>query len=153
MNIEYEKTYNFHIDDIKFGELDKEALVEVFKDGRVASHFLERHLPIWFPSLVHVAGCKDHDHIDADGKKYDAKNFTRAGGLKFMPSNMLGTGRKYNYRECREKIMKLDLRYIACDIVDFPQVRVKFFKGEDLLKRYPKGSVSKSNRNRKVLFG
>lgn len=147
--IELDKTYDFTINNVAFGDLSKEDLIEIYKDGRVASHLLERQLTKWFPQLTHVPGCADHDHIDrGTGQLYDAKNFTK-GGLNFKPSKMLGVGRTFNHDAMVEKASKLI--YIACDIVDFPIVRVVFKNGSELARDYPNGSISKSKRE--VLFG
>jgi hypothetical protein len=142
-NIVINKVYNFQVENFEFGGLSRDACIEIFKDGRVASHFLERQLTIWFPTLTHIKGCKDHDHIDADGVKYDAKNFTKRG-LIFMPSNQMGAGRKFNESVAHEKAKKLI--FICCDIVDFPIVRVKFADGAELAKQYPTCKIKKGDR-------
>ena len=143
MNITHNKVYEFVIENLTFGDLSKEVLCEIFKDGRVASHLLERQLVAWFPELTHIPGCKSHDHTGADGALYDAKNFTK-GGLKFMPSNQLGVRRVFVAEIAHEKAKKLI--YIACDIVDFPQVRVKFVDGAVLLKEYPSCKIPFGHR-------
>ena len=148
MKIELNKTYNFNIDSVSFGSIPKVRIHEFFKDGRVASFFLEEQLPHWFPELTRIEGNKDHDHVDTLGRKYDAKNFTK-GGLRFMPSNQMGAGRKFNETIAHEKADKLV--YICCDIVDFPKVRVVFKSGKELVKSYPKCSVP--TKDREVLFG
>lgn len=145
--IKLNKTYNFRIKNYSFGDLSIAELNETYTDGRVTSHLLERQLTKWFPTLTHVVGCADHDHHDASGQLYDAKNFTK-GGMNFKPSKMLGVGRVFNYKAMVEKASKLI--YIACDIVDFPRVRVVFKKGDDLVREFPNGKVSYSNRE--VLF-
>ena len=134
-----------------FGDLSEETLTEIFEDGRVASHLLERQLTKWYPFLTHVKGCKDHDHIDESLCKYDAKNFTKSGGCKFLPSSMIGTGRKFNEKEFKEKTT--NMRYIICDIVDFPKVRVLFKKGFELAQKYPNGKITKAKKSREALFG
>ena len=142
------ETYKFEIKNVSFGDIPPDRILDFYKDGRVASFFLEEQLPHWFAGLTRIEGNKDHDHIDAQGREYDAKNFTR-NGLKFMPSNQMGAGRRFNESMAHEKASKLI--YICCDIVDFPHVRVKFVKGEDLIKEYPKCSVPFSRRE--GLFG
>jgi hypothetical protein len=144
MNIELDRVYIFSCS-ASFGTLSQSVVNQLFKDGRVASPFLERQLELWFPDLTFVDG-KGYDHVDTVFQKYDAKCFTKRGA-KFCPSNMLGVGRSVN----EEKLWKhaVDMVYIFCDIVDFPQVRVVYKKGSDLLK-YPKGSIPFKDRN--VLF-
>ena len=149
--IELNRTYHQEIPNFSFGPLDEEELIEIYTDGRAASFFLERCLAKWFPELTHIKGCKGWDHVDETGQKYDAKNFTFKGGLKFMPSGMIGTGRKYDAVECRAKIKENNLIYIMCDIVDFPKIRVKFRDGLELFDEYPKGKITK--KNRELVFG
>ena len=143
MKIEHSKTYSFEIKNLSFGDLSMEELIENFKDGRCCSWFMEPQLVKWFPQLTRVKGNKDHDHIDDDGVKYDAKNFTK-GGLTFMPSNQMGAGRKFNESIAHGKAN--GLVYICCDIVDFPKIRVRFEKGSDLIKRFPKCKIKKTLR-------
>jgi hypothetical protein len=148
MKIQMNKTYNFEIKNVAFGDIPPSRIPEFFKDGRVASFFLEEQLTHWFPTLTRIEGNKDHDHLDAQGRKYDAKNFTKHG-LKFMPSNQLGEGRVFNAEVAHAKAEQL--RYILCDILDFPRVRVKFMEGTDLVQQYP--SCSARPGQREVLFG
>jgi hypothetical protein len=149
MKVTLDKTFNFKVHNYAFGDLTRQEAIECYKDGRVASHFLERQLTKWFPELTHIKGCKDHDHVDGSGNKYDAKNFTPSGGLKFKPSAMLGSGRSFNAEVAHAKAE--NMIYICCDIVDFPAVRVIFKSGKDLIAEYPKCEIPK--RHREVLFG
>ena len=76
--IEYNKTITHNIDiDNCFGNLPKSDCIEVFKDGRAFSHFIERWLAINYP-LNHIKGCKKYDHTDVSDEniKYDQKTFT-----------------------------------------------------------------------------
>ena len=143
MKIEHSKTYSFEVKNFSFGEIPREELIENFKDGRCCSWFMEPQIVKWFPELKRVKGNKDHDHIDDNGVKYDAKNFTK-NGLKFMPSNQLGAGRSFNESIAHSKAN--DLVYICCDIVDFPKVRVRFEKGSELVKRFPSCQINKGSR-------
>ena len=145
MEIQMYKTYSYNFtNEVKFGSLPVEILHKLFQDGRNASFMLEEWLAIYFPSLTRVEGNKDHDHIDTNGVKYDAKNFTKKG-LKFMPSNQIGKGRTFDKTQAHEKAVKLV--YICCDIVDFPQIHIRFIPGKDLMKKYPKCSVLFSKRS------
>ena len=151
-SIEFNKTYKFDLSGkYSFGDLTIDQMTEVFKDGRVASHLLEVQLVHWFPELKHVKGCQDHDHINRvdEDIKYDAKNFTLASGCKFMPSGMIGTGRKFEKEQFFFKAENMN--YIICDIIDFPKVSVIFKKGSELASQYPNGTISKSKRE--DLFG
>jgi hypothetical protein len=151
-NIVFDKVYTFDLTGtISFGDLTTLALIDIFKDGRVASHLLEPQLAIWFPEIRHIKGCKGYDHVNKldENIKYDAKNLTQAGGCKFMPSGMIGTGRKFDKEQFLFKTK--DMNYIICDIVDFPIVSVTFKRGQELAERYPNGCISLSKRQE--LFG
>jgi len=143
MDIELNKTYKFDIPVFSFGDLSREEMIEVLQDGRHNSPFLERQLTKWFPKLTHVPGNKGHDHYDEDGVLYDAKNFTK-NGLKYMPSSMLGTGRKFDAEKAHAHAEKLV--YIVCDIFVFPSVRVRFTHGTDLKDIYPDCKIPFSGR-------
>jgi hypothetical protein len=65
-----------------------------------------------------------------------------------MPSNQLGSGRKFCYETTHKHAA--ELVYICCDIIDFPQVKVIFKDGAALLEEYPKATITKTKR--KELF-
>ena len=132
----------FVVENISFGDLNQEELAEMFTDGRLASHFLERQLTKWYPELTFVDK-KGYDHVDEQGNKYDQKCFTK-GGLGFAPSHMGGKGRVFVQEEAHEHAK--DITYICCDIVAFPTVRVKFARGEDLIEEFPKCKISFAKR-------
>ena len=93
-------TDTYRIRNISFGDLEKDDIHDILKDGRLASHFLERQLEVWYPHLIFV-----------DGRGH-CKNIT----------------------------------YICCDIIEFPMVRVRFVKGSDLMKDYPKFKIPPKDR-------
>ena len=134
----------FTVDNISFGDLSSDELAVMFTDGRLASHFLERQLTKWYPFLRFVdRKGYDHVHIDNEDDRYDQKCFTK-GGLTFSPSNMAGKGRVFVQEEAHEHAK--GITYICCDVVDFPTVRVKFAKGEDLIQDFPKCKIAYSKR-------
>ncbi len=143
--IEYNFPYYFHISNAAFGTLSTKTLCDLFKDGRVVSHFLEKQLEVWFPNLLFEDG-KGYDHrcMETD-VLYDAKCFTKSGA-NFSPSVMLGAGRKVN----EEKLHKhaTDMNYIICDVCSFPKVNIIFKRGKDLLQDYPKGKISFKDREK-----
>jgi hypothetical protein len=140
--IEFNKTFVFTISNFSFGPLPRSELVALFKDGRISSHFLERCLEQWFPELTFV-NKTGYDHVDRKGVKYDAKNFTK-GGLSFMPSNQMGAGRSFNAPVAHAHAKEIN--YIACDIVDFPKVRIRFATGKQLVEDYPQARIPFSKR-------
>lgn len=133
------KTYHYRISNYHFDGLDETILREIFKDGRAFSHFIEPWLAQTFP-LIHVQGCKKYDHIDSDNCdiKYDQKTFTK-GGCKFMPSNMIGEGRKFDKAIFEEKAR--GLIYIIVSNLNFPDIKIKFVKGNELATKYPNGTI------------
>jgi len=131
----------------KFGDIPQETLDNMFRDGRIASFFFEYQLVKWFPELTRV-DAKGYDHVDSDGNKYDAKGFTK-GGLNYAPSIMVGGGRKIDEAELHSHASNIS--YICVDIVKFPQIQVKFKKGNDMVSEYPKGHVPSNHRD--ALFG
>jgi hypothetical protein len=127
------------IDNFAFGDLSREVLIDLFKDGRVSSYFLER-LIAKHDGLTHVGGCRDHDMTDeADTAiKYDEKTFTK-NGCKFMPSNMIGTGRQFDQAAFLEKANKLI--YVVASVVNFPEIKIRYVRGDELALKYPKGEI------------
>ena len=54
MQIQFNKVYNYEVKDYGFDGLDNDLVIDIFKDGRVFSHFSERLLNKLFPELVYV---------------------------------------------------------------------------------------------------
>lgn len=133
------KTFTHQITNIGFGNLSIDSIKTIFKDGRPFSHFIEKWIENNYP-LKHISGCKQYDFIDNNNSeiKYDEKTFT-CRGCDFRPSNMKGQGREFNKEVFIEKTNKL----IFCIVsnVNFPEIKIKFVKGEDLLNLYPKGVI------------
>ena len=144
MTIELNKTYFKEIENFTFGELSKELLTELFKDGRTPSRFMEKLATLWFPELTNVDE-KHYDHVDIEGNKFEMKGFTK-GGCAFVPSSMLGKGRYIDLDELAEGISEHKLTYIITDIVNFPKVMVRFVDGKELLKTFPKGKIKLNER-------
>lgn len=140
MKIDYNTVYHFDFTDrVRFGDMDDQTLNELFQDGRVASKFLERYLPLWFPELRFV-DATGYDHVDvATGqRRWDLKGFTK-GGASYVPSNMLGAGRSINIQEAHDHANTID--YIFSDVVEFPKVRLIFKSGKDLVREFPRGKI------------
>jgi len=138
-SVELDKTECYTIDDYSFGGLPKETIVDLFKDGRIFSHFIEKWLAAHYP-LIHVAGCKDHDFIDGGNPNihYDQKTFTK-GGCRYYESGMIGVGRKFDLEKFQEKAK--NMIYIIVSNLDFPDIRVKIIRGSVLMLKYPKGVI------------
>jgi hypothetical protein len=114
-------------------------MIDTYKDGRAFSHFIEPWLQFNYP-IQHIKGCKKYDHISiyTNELKFEQKTFTK-GGCKFMPSNMIGEGRKFNKTIFEQKCK--ELIYIIVSNINFPEIKVKFIKGIDLLSIYPTGII------------
>jgi hypothetical protein len=139
MKIELNKVYNKKIGGFSFDELSKEELIELFKDGRFASPFMEKMVTKWFPKLKNV-NKKHYDHVDIGGNKFEQKGFT-GNGCKFIPSDMIGKGRHKDLNKLAEGIEEHNLTYVIADIVEFPFIRIKFIDGKKLLNEYPTGEI------------
>ena len=143
--MKFDTPYNFKIADVSFGSLSTFQLCEMFKDGRIASHFIERQLEKWFPNLLFEDG-RGYDHRCMETNTlFDAKCFTKSGA-NFAPSVMLGAGRKINEEKLHKHAIKMN--YIFCDVCDFPAIKVIFKEGIGLLADYPKGKIPFKDRNK-----
>ena len=144
--IKYNTTYSHTIENLCFGNLEQSAIINIYKDGRPFSHFIEVWLAINYP-LIHVTGCKKYDHtnINDENSKYDQKTFTKRG-CKFTPSNMVGEGRVFNKELFEEKAKKLI--YIIVSNIHFPEIKIKFIRGIDLIVDYPTGIIPLKDFNK-----
>jgi hypothetical protein len=152
--VEFNKVFEFDFGgQVQFGDLPLEEVYELYKDGRVSSKFLEHYIPIWFPELKFVDQ-DGYDHIDANGVKYDLKGFTISSGAGYAPSNMVGAGRKINISEMHAHAKTIN--YIFSDITKFPEIRIIFKTGEDMVRDYPNGKIKPNQRDKlfpNKLFG
>lgn len=145
--IKFNTTFVHTIQNIEFGNLSIEKCIEIFKDGRPFSHFIEPWLEKNYPPLKHIKGCKDHDFIidginGDENIQFDQKTFTTRG-CNFAPSNMVGKGRKFDQEVFDEKSKKL--LYIIISNVNFPEIKIKFIRGIDLVIDYPKGIIPRKH--------
>tara|TARA_B100000287_G_scaffold390175_1_gene400809 strand:- start:127 stop:576 length:450 start_codon:yes stop_codon:yes gene_type:complete len=134
---ELNKIFKVTLKNISFDNIPTHKLIKLFKDGRHASHILELWIETNFEGIKKI-DVKNHDFVNGKDDYMEAKNFTKHGA-KFMPSRMLGVGRKY-IKEEADKVIKSNI-YIITDINDMPTIRVKFVKGANLLKKYPKAII------------
>lgn len=144
--IQLNKTFVHHLADFSFGNLPKSTIIDTFKDGRAFAHFIEPWLAINYP-LIHIKGCKNHDFIDVNDEniKYDQKTFTERG-CNFTPSNMIGQGRVFDKNIFEEKAK--NLIYIVVSNINFPEIKIKFVKGTDLIIEYPTGKIPLKDFNK-----
>lgn len=129
----------------KIGELLPHATIklqEIFGDAWCINKQIFLGCPNW--SEVY----KNLDKYEIDEKtkfKYDEKTFT-GGGCKFMPSNMIGKGRKFDKEVFMTKAN--DMTYIIVDNTQFPSITIKFAHGSELVKQYPNGSIPFKDREK-----
>ena len=147
--LEYNKVYEFDLaGKVQFGDLPTELIHEMFKDGRVASKFMEHHLPIWFPELEFV-DAKGYDHVrTTDGRRFDLKGFTPRGAC-YAPSEMLGKGREIRTEAVHEHAREID--YVFSDITEFPKVRIVAKQGTAMVEQFPSTKIKYTQRAQ--LFG
>ncbi len=62
-NIKHNTTYTHIIENFSFDNVPQSGIIDIFKDGRAFSHFIEPWLAINYP-LIHITGCKKYDHTD-----------------------------------------------------------------------------------------
>lgn len=138
-SVELNKTFLHTISGYGFGNLLDEECKNIYKNGVPFSHFIEAWIANNYP-LTHIKGCKKYDFIDNKYAEilYDEKTFTKYG-CSFCPSNMKGQGRIFDKNVFEEKSKKL----IFCIVsnVDFPNIKIKFVRGAELLVTYPKGNI------------
>ena len=145
MLIEFNKTFTKVIQNFSFGDLPIEVLKGLFKDGRTFAPFAEQLLAKEF-TLKHITGCKGHDLTDIvdSSIQYEQKTFTK-GGCKFMPSNMIGQGRHFDKAVFDEKSKKLI--YVIMSNINFPEIKIRFVKGSEMVERYPLGVIKFSEHD------
>jgi len=133
----HNRVFTHTIESISFGNIPNPILKEIYTDGRAFSHLIEPWLAVNYP-LTHIKGCRNHDHVDNENSQYDQKTFTKRG-CNFMPSNMIGEGRTFNKEIFEEKAKHLI--YIIVSNIHFPEIKIKFVRGIDLLVNYPNGKI------------
>jgi len=152
----------FCIDNLSFGNLPKETLVEIFKDGRASSKLMEYYFANKF-DMTTVAGDKDHDLVSKKGIKYEVKAFTKYG-CNFRPSmhsGDKGLSKRIKEEEGKEALQKhkdklnkefisrvSDLVYIIYDLTEFPNIRYQIIQGKKLIKKYPSGKIPFKNKEK-----
>ena len=96
--------------------------------------------------LVHVKCCKSYDFRDKVHEEilYDEKTFTNRG-CNYCPSNMLGQGRSFNKEVFENKTKSLIFAIVSN--VDFPNIKIRFIKGETILRKYPTGKIPKKDHD------
>ena len=143
ISYELDKTYTTIIKPFNVGILNEEESMEIFKDGRVNSHYLERIIAK-IHGLEWIGGNKPYDLYDnKNNKKIDLKGW-KGRSCNFMQSSMLGTGRYFDSKKFLQHAN--ELIYVICDTSQLPKIRYKFVDGAILSERYPKGKIPNKDR-------
>ena len=143
MLYELNKTYHKRFEDVKFDNLDEVSLLKAFLNGSTISRFIELWLARNYDKLM------DRDTVEYDlwdfekKRKVEVKSFTK-GGCNFMPSYMIGAGRKLEEEKAYEYIDgKI---FCIVDIIDYPNIYYKFVEGTSLQFDYPKFKIPFKDR-------
>ena len=142
--------YPLLITNYSFGRIPQEALDELFKDGRVVSRFVEAEVAERFSGLrlAESSNANGYDLVGRGGKKLEVKTFTK-GGCKFVPSYMVGSGRKLDAEKAKKETVA---KYLClADVTDFPFITIVFKRFDNIWRDYPNGSIPPSQRAK--LFG
>ena len=67
-SITLNKTYIHNLPMPTFPDLSSDEVIEIYKDGRPFSYFIEPWLSKKYP-IKFISGCKDHDFIDKEFKQ------------------------------------------------------------------------------------
>ena len=96
------------------------------------TQLVQPYVFFWFEDAL-----LDQD-INNENILYDEKTFTK-NGCHFCPSNMLGQGRQFDKEIFEEKTKNM----IFCIVsnIDFPNIKVRFVKGSELIVKYNKGFI------------
>lgn len=139
--VEYNKAYCFKLEDVSFPGIEKEKLYKLYQDGRVSSSFIQLWLESQF-NLKYVNG-NGYDHLDEKQNKYELKSLTKYG-CNLCPSHMVGSGRKKDISLFREEASKIN--FIISDITNFPEIKVVFKTGEEIVRLYPNAVIAKNDK-------
>ena len=95
------------------------AIRRYFSDGRKIFSIIEETLAKDLKGIVAPIGTSNYD-ITANNNKYEVRSITKSG-VYFCPSNMVGSGRKFDEGGFLNKLDCIDY-YILTDITKFPKV-------------------------------
>jgi hypothetical protein len=144
--ININKIYTFTIEQCSWGDLTRDDLNLLFRDGRACAPLIQLQLTKWFDCLDYVNGSGfDHMH-KVDQTYFEHKCFTK-GGCNFAPSFMVGSGRKIHdpvHASPADRKIYDELIYIITDITEFPTIKVRFVAGKELRNLYPKQKIPRS---------
>ena len=137
--IPHTNTLTYTIENFAFSTLTRDQLIDIYWDGRTFSRLSEVEINNKYEMLEFVDK-KHHDfiHKNNDQIKYEQKTFTQRG-CKCCPSAMVGAGRSFDLERFTQ--IAGDLIYIIVSNVNFPEIKIKFIHGRDLIEKYPTGQI------------
>lgn len=128
----------------KVGLESRELAIDIFKDGRCASGFLAKVIPIHFDYLIHTE--KDQKGYDITHKfnnsKYEMRSIAKTKNPPLIESSNIGSGRTINqdiinYHINKWKDNKGDWRddflYILTDLRDLPNIEIFIMSIKELI--------------------
>ena len=157
MHMDLNKVYEFDLGDMSHCGMSHEEMIEHYHSNSSPLSFLcEKLLPRWFSNLVYDPTPFTIDHRghpikikpDLRDKEtrtilYDQKAFNDKGG-SYKRSSAKGIGRVY-IKELNDAWAKAQV-FIWTDFTMLPTVRTIALTGIECLKRWPNGTIAKSQR-------
>lgn len=113
---------------LKFGSLPYDKLCAVLRDGRPCSFLLEALAAEMFQMTLNTG--KGIDYLCHDGRLIESKVYTK-NGCNFSPSSMKGMKRIYEGNVFLRAARETD--FLISDVTHFPDVKMTFKHGKDLL--------------------
>ncbi len=108
---------------LQFGSIPIAVLYNIFKDGRLSGLLIEHLIESMFLNLTRLKQENSSlDFIDSKGGRYEVRVITK-NGVKFIPSHMIGKGRKFNQEGFDEKLAQIDY-FLLCDVNNFPKISI-----------------------------
>ena len=101
--------------------IDEGSVREYFTDGRRVAFLIERRLRTDMDYKMTPSEGAAFDLIDPQGGKWEVRSITRASGVRFCPSSMVGTQREFDETKFLEKLDEVS-GYILADIQQFPKI-------------------------------
>ena len=121
MKIELNKTYLKEIENFSFGDLTREELTILFRDGRTTSRFMEKLATKWFPELTNV-DVKHYDHVDTEGNKFETSHLiNEASGFIF---SSLPVDKSSNIITSIPSSISLFLFFISVGLLSFFELNI-----------------------------
>ena len=156
MKISEGTKYIINIKKFSFGNISRDNLKEIFKDGRVFGLLSEYLLPIISSGEIKKEPGNKYFDLSKKKEKIEQRTLTD-GGLRLIPSSQIGTGRSYNSEKFTNKIKEVKWFFII-DNTRFPYLEGVFIQSDklDLVQtRYKYNSARKKffdNCKREVKF-